>query len=93
MHNLVKQATGLDFTEYENDVVAAKVAASSVLGFDLDLEGEDINQTCSSVGHVLNEVYNLPLHYIYLHGLLFLKDHVLSGNDQYHRPLHRYGYF
>lgn len=71
MHNLVKQATGLDFTKYENDVEAAKVDASRVLGFDLEGEDKILNQTCSSVGHVLNEVSNDPLHYIYLHGILF----------------------
>jgi lysyl-tRNA synthetase, class II len=58
MHSLVKEATGVDFHEFGNNVEAAKEAARE--SFKAHSEGKDnsssLLEVCSSVGHVLNEV-------------------------------------
>lgn len=58
MHSLVKDATGVDFHEFGNNVEAAKEAAIGI--FKARSEGKDnsssLLEACSSVGHVLNEV-------------------------------------
>ncbi|TVU10704.1 hypothetical protein EJB05_44248 [Eragrostis curvula] len=51
MHSLVKEATGIDFSSFGKDVEAAKNAVRGLLSNDTSL------QACSSVGHVLNEVF------------------------------------
>jgi len=55
MHNLVKEATGIDFTAFNNDVDAAKEAAMRALGIGPDKD-DALIKMCPSVGHVLNEV-------------------------------------
>ncbi|ERN01851.1 hypothetical protein AMTRI_Chr06g175680 [Amborella trichopoda] len=57
MHNLVKEATGIDFSEMGDDVNAAKAAAITALGLASDNKDKFAIETCSSVGHVLNEVF------------------------------------
>lgn len=60
MHNLVKEATGIDFNEFGNDTEAAKVVAQEAvartLGNGVDSDGIFSFETCPSVGHVVNEV-------------------------------------
>jgi len=56
MHNLVKEATGIDFKNFGDDLKAAKEhtrKAIDILGDDLD---KSSIEACSSVGHLLNEV-------------------------------------
>lgn len=55
MHSLVQDATGVDFAAFESDVEAARTAAVQVLAND----GSSASavRECSSVGHVLNEVF------------------------------------
>ncbi|KAI3938160.1 hypothetical protein MKW98_018716 [Papaver atlanticum] len=53
MHNLVKEATGIDFNELGNDVKVAKEVAIKAL----EIKDRSSIEACSSVGHVLNEVF------------------------------------
>ncbi|KAJ1298077.1 hypothetical protein BS78_01G425900 [Paspalum vaginatum] len=53
MHSLVKEATGIDFNSFGQDVESAKNAARGLAGIS---ESTSL-QACSSVGHVLNEVF------------------------------------
>ncbi|KAK9088069.1 hypothetical protein Syun_030463 [Stephania yunnanensis] len=57
MHNLVKEATGIDFNELGDDVEAAKDVAARALGFDRGSKDAFSIETCPSVGHILNEVF------------------------------------
>ncbi|KAL6012746.1 Lysine--tRNA ligase, chloroplastic/mitochondrial [Asimina triloba] len=57
MHNLVKEATGIDFSEFGSDVIAAKDVAMRTLKNDLDNIDQLSFESCPSVGHVLNEVF------------------------------------
>ena len=58
MHNLVKEATGIDFTAFRNDVDSAKEAAMRALGIGPENKNKDdaVIKMCPSMGHVLNEV-------------------------------------
>lgn len=58
MHNLVKEATGIDFTRFGNDIDSAKEAAIQALGIGPENKNRDdgLIKMCPSVGHVLNEV-------------------------------------
>ncbi|XP_038981758.1 lysine--tRNA ligase, chloroplastic/mitochondrial [Phoenix dactylifera] len=57
MHNLVKEATGVDFNEFGNNVEDAKEVAKGILGMRSEDTDNILAQTCPSVGHVLNEVF------------------------------------
>ncbi|CAA6659165.1 unnamed protein product [Spirodela intermedia] len=59
MHNLVKEHTGINFTDFGDDVEAAKEAAIKALGIGSEDKDSLFIQTCPSVGHVLNEVFEL----------------------------------
>lgn len=59
MHNLVKEATGIDFHELQNDLEGAKEVTLRTLG-ELDNKEKSSVRACPSVGHLLNEV-NLHL--------------------------------
>ncbi|KAM3242318.1 hypothetical protein ACQJBY_054784 [Aegilops geniculata] len=56
MHRLVEEATGVDFNSF-GDVESAKNAAKGLLGFKTESSENTSLQACSSVGHVLNEVF------------------------------------
>ncbi len=56
MHNLVKEATEIDFNELGNDLKAAKEATLTALGINLDNKDKSSIEACQSVGHLLNEV-------------------------------------
>jgi hypothetical protein len=56
MHNLVKEAIGIDFSELGNDLTAAKEVTLRALGIDLDNKDKSSIEACPSVGHLLNEV-------------------------------------
>ncbi|KAK6925019.1 Aminoacyl-tRNA synthetase, class II (D/K/N), partial [Dillenia turbinata] len=55
MHNLVKEATGIDFNELGNDVETAKAIALKTLWVDHESREIAPIEACTSVGHVLNE--------------------------------------
>lgn len=55
MHNLVKEATGIDFLKFGNDVKTAKEVTVEALDVGHDQDKYAI-EACPSVGHVLNEV-------------------------------------
>lgn len=55
MHNLVKEATGIDFKEFGSDLEVAKEVTLRTL-VNLDNQEESSIRACPSVGHLLNEV-------------------------------------
>ena len=55
MHNLVKEATGIDFKEFRNDLENAKEVTLRTLA-DLDSQEKSSIRACPSVGHLLSEV-------------------------------------
>ncbi|KAJ0987185.1 hypothetical protein J5N97_005541 [Dioscorea zingiberensis] len=57
MHNLVKEATGVDFNQFGDDVKAAMEVAKQFLGISTETKDDVLVQKCPSVGHVLNEVF------------------------------------
>ncbi|XP_024986972.1 lysine--tRNA ligase, chloroplastic/mitochondrial isoform X2 [Cynara cardunculus var. scolymus] len=59
MHNLVKEAIGIDFLELGNDLDAVKAATLSALNMGLNNQDRHLIEACSSVGHVLNEVFEM----------------------------------
>lgn len=59
MHNLVKEATEIDFNELGNDLKAAKEATLTALGIKLDNKDKSSIEACPSVGHLLNEVFEI----------------------------------
>ncbi|GMY16212.1 lysine--tRNA ligase, chloroplastic/mitochondrial [Fagus crenata] len=69
MHNLVKEATRIDFGELGNDLTAAKEVTLRALGIDLDNKDKSSIEACPSVGHLLNEIPLLcsPSKYLVLH--------------------------
>ncbi|XP_058743334.1 lysine--tRNA ligase, chloroplastic/mitochondrial [Vicia villosa] len=59
MHNLVKEISGIDFNEFGNDLEVAKQATLSSLENNLDNKDKASIEACQSVGHLLNEVFEL----------------------------------
>lgn len=59
MLNLVKEATGIDFNELGNDIKVAKEVALKALGIGHDSKDKSSIEACTSVGHVLNEVFEI----------------------------------
>lgn len=57
MHSLVKEATGIDFNSFGQDVESAKRAVRGLPGFVVGNSESTSLKACSSVGHVLNEVF------------------------------------
>lgn len=56
MHNLVKEATGIDFNELGEDLGNAKDAVLLALQDVLEPKDRSGIGACSSLGHLLNEV-------------------------------------
>lgn len=61
MHNLVKEVTGIDFIELGNDLRAAKEITIKTLGTGLENKDKCSIESCPSVGHVLNEVFEIEV--------------------------------
>lgn len=59
MHNLVKEATGTNFNELGSDLQVAKELILKNLGVDLDYKYKSSIEACSSIGHLLNEVFEI----------------------------------
>lgn len=59
MHNLVKEATGIDFKELGNDLKVAKEFTLNKIGKDLESKDKSAIEACLSIGHVLNEVFEI----------------------------------
>lgn len=61
MHNLVKEVTGIDFSELSNNLKQAKDATLKTLGSVLENKDKSAIELSPSVGHLLNEVNILSL--------------------------------
>lgn len=61
MHNLVKESTGIKFTEFGNDLKLAKEVTLTTLGLVHDSKDKSSIEACPSVGHVLNEVFEIAV--------------------------------
>jgi len=59
MHNLVKEVSGIDFNELGNDLRAAKEVTIRTLGTSLENKDKCSIEACESLGHVLNEVFEI----------------------------------
>ncbi|KAI4356610.1 hypothetical protein L6164_000620 [Bauhinia variegata] len=59
MHNLVKEAAGIDFNELGNDLGVAKEVTLSTLGKNLEKKDKASIEGCQSIGHLLNEVFEI----------------------------------
>ncbi|XP_051131481.1 lysine--tRNA ligase, chloroplastic/mitochondrial [Andrographis paniculata] len=59
MHNLVKEATRIDFNTFGDDLTAAKEATLQTLDVELVNQNRSLIEACPSVGHLLNEVFEL----------------------------------
>ncbi|KAK4791636.1 hypothetical protein SAY86_032049 [Trapa natans] len=59
MHNLVKEATGIDFSDYGIDMEVAKEAILSKLGSSLQSKDKVSIESCPSFGHLVNEVFEI----------------------------------
>lgn len=70
MHNLVKEATGIDFTKFGDDLTTAKDAVLQTLDISGDNKNKSSIEACPSVGHVLNEVDHLLVNKLNIIGSL-----------------------
>ncbi|KAL5765270.1 hypothetical protein ACOSQ2_017864 [Xanthoceras sorbifolium] len=59
MHNLVKETTGIDFTELGNDLQAAKEVTLRALGVGVDNKDKSAIEASPSLGNLLNEVFEI----------------------------------
>ncbi|KAG8657723.1 lysine--tRNA ligase, chloroplastic/mitochondrial [Manihot esculenta] len=59
MHNLVKEVTGIDFSELSNNLKQAKDATLKTLGSVLENKDKSAIELSPSVGHLLNEVFEI----------------------------------
>ncbi|KAK7350460.1 hypothetical protein VNO77_09131 [Canavalia gladiata] len=59
MHNLVKEIVGVDFYKLGNDLEVAKQVTLDSLGKNLDNKDKGSIETCQSIGHLLNEVFEI----------------------------------
>lgn len=56
MHNLVLEATGINFSELGNDLKVAKDVVVRTLGAGIENKDKSTIEACPSLGHLLNEV-------------------------------------
>ncbi|XP_037495155.1 lysine--tRNA ligase, chloroplastic/mitochondrial isoform X2 [Jatropha curcas] len=59
MHNLVKEATGIDFSKLSNDLKVAREATLRTVGHGLENKDKSAIEACPSIGHLLNEVFEI----------------------------------
>ncbi|GKV30279.1 hypothetical protein SLEP1_g39106 [Rubroshorea leprosula] len=59
MHNLVKEAAGINFSELKNDLQVAKDVVVRTLESELDSKDKFAIEACPSLGHLLNEVFEI----------------------------------
>ncbi|XP_071712504.1 lysine--tRNA ligase, chloroplastic/mitochondrial-like [Rutidosis leptorrhynchoides] len=59
MHNLVREATGVDFIELGNDLNVIKEAVLNALNMGPNNQDRHLIEACSSVGRLLNEVFEM----------------------------------
>ncbi|XVF24681.1 hypothetical protein REPUB_Repub13aG0148100 [Reevesia pubescens] len=59
MHKLVEEVTGIDFTKLENDLQVATDVIIKALGVGLDSKDKFTIEACPSLGHLLNEVFEI----------------------------------
>ncbi|KFK38681.1 hypothetical protein AALP_AA3G146600 [Arabis alpina] len=59
MHNLVKEITGIDFNELGEDLTNAKDAVLLALQDVIEFKDKSGIRACSSLGHLLNEVFEV----------------------------------
>ncbi|CAI9770490.1 unnamed protein product [Fraxinus pennsylvanica] len=59
MHKLVKEATGIDFNNFRDDLNAAKKVALQTPDIVNDNQNKNLIEACTSVGHLLNEVFEM----------------------------------
>ncbi|XP_073040233.1 lysine--tRNA ligase, chloroplastic/mitochondrial [Primulina eburnea] len=61
MHNLVKEVTGVDFNDFSDDLTAVKEVALRALDVDGDNKVASTIEACPTIGHVLNEVFEIAV--------------------------------
>nr|XP_007131464.1 hypothetical protein PHAVU_011G015700g [Phaseolus vulgaris]ESW03458.1 hypothetical protein PHAVU_011G015700g [Phaseolus vulgaris] len=59
MHNLVKEIAWVDFSEFGDDLEVAKRVTQDTLGKNLDNKDKASIEACRSIGHLLNEVFEI----------------------------------
>ncbi|KAF9686518.1 hypothetical protein SADUNF_Sadunf03G0166900 [Salix dunnii] len=59
MHNLVKEATAIDFNELGDDLEVAKNVTLRTLGSGLESKDKHAIAACPSVGHLVNELFEI----------------------------------
>ncbi|KAK3409658.1 hypothetical protein EUGRSUZ_J01764 [Eucalyptus grandis] len=59
MHNLVKEATRIDFSDFGDDLEMAKRVTLTTLGDGLDNKDKLAIGSCPSIGHLVNEVFEV----------------------------------
>ncbi|XP_039013005.1 lysine--tRNA ligase, chloroplastic/mitochondrial-like [Hibiscus syriacus] len=60
MHNLVKEVTGVGFTELEDDLTVAKDVLKAIR-IGLDSKDKSSIEACHSLGNLLNEVFEISV--------------------------------
>ncbi|OWM69288.1 hypothetical protein CDL15_Pgr025475 [Punica granatum] len=59
MHNLVKEAIGVDFDDFSGNLKAAKEVTLTKLGSTLESKNKIAIESCPSIGHLVNEVFEV----------------------------------
>lgn len=59
MHNLVKEATAIDFNDLGDDLEVAKDVTLRTLGSGLEGKDKSAIAACPSVGHLVNELFEI----------------------------------
>ncbi|KAJ6346575.1 hypothetical protein OIU76_003284 [Salix suchowensis] len=59
MHNLVKEATAIDFNELGDDLEVAKNVTFRTLGSGLESKDKHAIAACPTVGHLVNELFEI----------------------------------
>ncbi|GMH11638.1 hypothetical protein Nepgr_013479 [Nepenthes gracilis] len=59
MHNLVKETSGIDFSAFGDNLKLAKEVTLRTLGSRLEDSDKLVIDSCPSMGHILNEVFEI----------------------------------